>query len=178
MRIPMKIFVTLALFIITIVANADQMGGGKPPVELGKVAFFLGTWKGSETYGGMGKPIKVNATFVGAKILKGQHIQSMHKTSPVKGMGSTEGMHLLSYDAAKKQYTAHWFDSEAGTGMQLTGNFDGKSLVMTGYAEMPDTGTMGFRATWTPNGKSALTFKLEAQMGGKWSTFIDGKYHR
>jgi hypothetical protein len=174
----MKIFVTLAFFIIAIVANAGQMGGGKPPVELGKVAFFLGTWRGTETFGGMGgAAIKVSGSFTGTKILKGQHIQSMHKTSPVKGMGSTEGMHLLSYDGSKKKYIAYWFDSEAAMGMELGGNFVGKSLIMTGEAEMPGAGMMGFRATWTPSGKN-LIFKLEAQMDGKWSTFIEGKYHR
>jgi ribosomal protein S6E (S10) len=173
----MKKYTTLALFMIAIVTSPGQMGGEKPPAELNRVAFFLGTWRGDETYGGMGKPVTVRGTFIGTKILKGRYIQSMHRTSPVKGMGTTEGMHLLTYDPAKKLYVAHWFDSEAPNGMEITGNFVGKSLVMTGKEEMQGM-PMTFKATWTPNGRSALSFKLEAEMNGKWSTFISGKYHK
>ena len=171
----MRKLATITAILIAITANA-QMMGGKPPAEMSKVGFFTGTWTGKETYGGMGAPTTVSGTFVGKKILKGRYIQDMHRTAPSK-MGTTEGMHLLTYDPTKKSYVAYWFDSEAPNGMKITGNFVGKSLVMSGTEEMEGMGPVQFRATWTHSGNT-LTFKLEAQMGGKWSTFIDGKYHR
>lgn len=174
----MKLFAVLFAAVAAIIANA-QMMGSKPPAELAKVNFMLGTYRGTETMSGMGgPPTKTQSTITTVKKLNGHYYSGEHVMKMKQG--KMEGMHMLTYDPAKKAYVAYWFDSEAAGAMEMTGNFVGKSLVMTSKAmEMPGMGRQTFRATWTPSGTRAMTFKLEAMgQDGKWATFITGNYRK
>ena len=173
----MKLFAVLVASLAILVANA-QMMGGKPPKELAKVNFMLGTWKGSETMGGMGGPPSTSrSTVTTVKKLNGRYYSGTHIMKTKEG--TMEGMHMLTYDPAKKAYVAYWFDSEAAGAMEMTGNFVGKSLVMVSKPmDMPGMGQQTFRATWTPNGARGLSFKLEGKAGDKWATYITGTYKR
>lgn len=151
-----------------------------PPPELGKIGFFTGKWTGSLKVYGMGQsPVACKATLLGKKTLDNRYIQTNH-TMDMGKMGKMEGMHLISYDVFKKQFVAFWFDSSVPSVMEMSGNFQGTSLIMiskpTSVPGMP--APMIMRTTFTKKGNSQYDFKLESKDGEKWSPMIVGGYRK
>jgi len=177
----MKRFVVLASVLLGSMAMAGQgMRLPPPPAELGKVAFFAGKWTGNLKVYGMGQtPVACKATLLGKKTLDNRYYQTNH-TMDMGKMGKMEGMHLLSYDPMKKQYKAFWFDSSVPSVMEMSGNFQGNTLIMVSKpTEVPGMpAPMIMRTTFVKKSNSAYDFKLEAKEGDKWSPMIVGGYRK
>ena len=180
-RFIMKRIIFLAPLLLGSVAIAKQgMQLPPPPPELNKVAIFAGKWSGNLKVYGMGpNPVACKATLLGKKTLDNRYYQTNH-TMDMGKMGKMEGMHLISYDPFKKQYKAFWFDSSVPSVMEMSGNFQGTSLIMISKpTEVPGMpAPMIMRTTFTKKGNNQYDFKLESKDGDKWSPMIVGGYRK
>lgn len=171
--------VLVAMILLSSVALAGQgFELPPPPKELAKANFMLGKWRGTEKMPGMGG-ITAKASLVGKKTLDNRYYETTHVMDMGKA-GKLEGLHLLSYDAFKKQYRAFWFDSSSPGVMEMSGNFQGNKLIMiskpTEVPGMPAPLTM--RATWTKHSNTKVDFLLQSKEGDKWAPMIEGTFRK
>jgi len=176
----MKSLIVAAALIGSTAFAGQGMQMPPPPPELQKVAFMTGKWAGTMKIYGMGpNPSNGKASIVAKKTMDNRYIQADHVMS-MGQMGKMEGMHLLSFDPFKKAFVAFWFDSSSPGVMEMTGNFQGTSLIMiskpTSIPGMPEPMTM--RSTYVKQSNTRYTFKLEHKQGDKWAPMITGEYRK
>ena len=178
----MKRTLTLAACAVACVAFAKQqeMMDMTPPKELKMASWLLGSWTGNEVYTMEpgAKPEKGKATVKGQWALGGRYLEGKHNMT-VGGM-KMEGRNLMTYDPAKKEWIAYWFDSAAPGAMKMTRTVTDKMATMTSEPmEMPGMpGMQVMRATWTKTGAKKMHFVLSMKAGDKWNTFMTGDYIR
>jgi hypothetical protein len=174
----MKRALTLILMAVCVCAALAQDMAPVPKKEIKAVEFLVGRWTGKETFTGFGsKPQTVSATIVCTKELDGRFLHGMHSSK--LGGENMAGLHMLTYDSAKKSYQAWWFDGASSEAMELSGALSGNTLTMTSKPiNVPGMEGVIFRATWTKKGAKALNFNLKMQQQGQWMTVIDGNYTR
>ena len=174
---PLLFVIALAAMIAP--AQQDPMMGA-PPKELKSLSFMVGTfdcdfqmWEPGST---QSSPMK--GTITTAESLNGMWIESRHE-SEMMGM-PMKGLQMTSYDAAKKQYMAYWFDSMAPGALEMWGTLKGQTLTLVSKpVEVPGMpGKMSFRATTSMKGVGKVLFRLETNMGQGWSKMMEGMMTR
>jgi len=141
----------------------------KPPAELAKLAFLLGSWKGNGTMDqGDGSTGKITDQAVGAKKLGDMWVE--FKTNATMGaMGKMEGQLMLTYDTAKKKYVGSWFDSMSPQAMTMAGDFQGNKLVLDcDPIDMGGPEKMVFRITYDMVSAKEVVFLLDMKAGDQY----------
>lgn len=166
---------------VTLVAAMGfaQMGEPIPTDELKKVQFLVGDYSGKEKVTMMSPtPVDSTSKSHGEMKLGGRYLQT-HVEYNITGAPTMTGMHMLTYNAAKKMYEAWWFDSEVTGAMHMTGNFEGDKLVLTSDpTPMPGMGDAIMRVSWWKNGEKGVRFNLDMKQGDKFVTVMDGDYQK
>lgn len=113
---------------------AKMMEYGTPGPMHKMMAEWSGTWSGETTmwdYEGA-TPTKSAGTAVNSMIMDGKYQSSKH-TGDMMGM-PFEGMSIMGYDNATKQFTSSWIDTWSTGIMTFTGSWDeaSKSLSLAG----------------------------------------------
>ena len=86
--------------------------------------------------------------------------------------GGWEGVYILSYDAATKQYHVHGTE-KPGSNMHAVGRIDGNRWIW-----LTDPAPDGSRARYTfaPAGSGARTMAVDVGAKENWSRIVDIKY--
>lgn len=84
------------------------------------------------------------------------------------------GHGVFSYDAGKKEYVMHWWDSMGMPPNEFRGTWQGDVLTVTA------PGSQGHsRAVWDLSEKGVYRFQMDVSQDGKqWMTFMEGRYTR
>ena len=167
-----------AIAALSILAPAQEGMTMKPSAELKKMAYLVGTWKGTGKFYGMGpKPIAVSDTVTFAPAMQGMWLEEKHTAYMDKQIFMV-GRQFTTYDDQAKKWKAVWLDNAAPYHMEMTGSFVGSSLVMTsppmampGMAEKVIT-----RATHRKLSDRKFEANIEMQTGGKWAPMITSTY--
>jgi hypothetical protein len=177
----MKIFLAAGLLLAAAVTFAQEMMPMAPPKELKRVeSWFVGKWTSTSKMSDMGQGMStMKGNSVGMKVLGGMYIQQNHSMNMGK-MGKMSGMYIMTYDPAKKQYIAWWYDSSAPGQMEMSGNFQGDKLIMiskpTPIPGMAEPAIM--RATWQKKPGNKIQFVLEMKQGDKWGKMMESDYKK
>lgn len=98
-----------------------------------------------------------------------------------RGAGGFSGTSLNHWDALTRQWRQHWVDNQGGS-LELTGGWQGGSMVLTGSAPHKDEpgALLLHRITWTPLPDGAVRQWWQSSLddGKTWSTAFDGRYVR
>jgi hypothetical protein len=83
---------------------------------------------------------------------------------------------MTSYDPAKKEYVAWWFDSMAPGVLEMRGQLTGQVLVLKSQPiEIPGMpGKHAFRATYGLKGSGKYLFRLEMNSGEGFYKMMEG----
>jgi hypothetical protein len=174
----LAIFSTSILIASAALAQEPQMPDMKPPKEMEKFHSMVGTWMGEEKHfePGAPQPIEVTSTTVYRLVLGGHFLQGDYKTS-IPGMGDFSGMQMLSYDPQSKSYQMVWFDSMSNMGLKGASSASGPEYVFVSEeVDMPGMGKTRMRITTMVKSSTMYTMKIEMQMGGTWTKFMEGEY--
>lgn len=126
---------------------AKMMEYGTPGAMHQMLASWNGTWAGETTmwdYEGA-TPQKSTGTAVNEMIMGGKYQKTTHSGS-MMGM-PFEGMSILAYDNATKQFTSTWIDTWSTGIMTMTGNWDEASKTLTLSGSYPDIFRPGKQCT-------------------------------
>lgn len=147
-----------------------------PPKELKALAWMLGDFTSNLT---MYEPGKAEGSpspgTISSKMSLGDMYIESRFTADMGGMKMT-GLQLLSFDAAKGEYMAYWFDSVGPGVLELRGKLKGQVLVLVSkpiaVPGMP--GKHAFRATAGLKGRGEYLFRLEMNSGQGFYTMMEG----
>lgn len=173
---------TLLLASMVAIAPAQGMPDMTPPAEMKATDFLLGNFKGTANFYRGTEKTAAACSFKSERALNDRFVRmAISYQMKMQGMPdmNTEGMEMLTYDPAAKQYAIWWFDGLASTAMHFTGNFDGEKLVFLSDASPVESGGAPgvSRFTWWKNG-DALDCSLEMKQGDKWVPFMDAEFHK
>lgn len=172
----MKRIITVVALLVAGLAVSQDMAP-VPKDELRAVDFLMGKANADLTFTFGGTAMKGPGNWDAKLTLGGRFIQSAH-TYSMEGQ-TVEGLHLLTYDAAKKKYVGWWYDSSAPTAMRMEGDLkDGTLVLVSEPVELPGMpGKTTMRATYAgKDGK--VGFALEMRQGDAWVKLIEGTYTR
>lgn len=130
--------------------------------------FWLGSW---QVTSGASSQISENNI---SKINKGCGLLEEYHTP-----SGYYGKSLNIYDKQSKQWHQTWIDS-SGLLLQLSGQFDGKSMIMTGAGKNVKGEAIINKITWTPqvNGSVRQLWQISSDDGENWQTVFDGNYQK
>lgn len=153
------------------------MAAPPPPKELGALGWLMGEWDADfKMYSPGGTAaVPVNGTVTYGSTLRGMYLESKYDAD--MGGVPSEGLQLTSYDAAKKQYFAYWFDSMAPGGLEFWGTLKGQTLTLVSKPfSMPGAGApMVFRSTNSLKAAGKVLFRLEMKSGkGPFAVMMEG----
>jgi len=151
----------------------------KPPAELKKVGWLKGNWdadlkmfEGGKQVGTAKGPVNTTDS------LGGMYLETRFESN-MGGM-AMKGLQMTSYDAAKKQYMAYWFDNMGPGGLELWGSLKGHTLVLVSkpvaIPGMP--GKHAFRSTNAMKSANTMMFRLEMNSGKGWGKMLEGTMTR
>jgi hypothetical protein len=121
----------------------NMMEYGTPGPMHQMLASWNGTWKGETTmweYEGAA-PQKSTGTAVNNMIMGGKYQSSKHN-GDMMGM-PFEGMSVMGYDNATKQFTSSWVDTWSTGIMNMSGFWDASSKTLTLTGKTPDINRPG-----------------------------------
>lgn len=92
--------------------------------------------------------------------------------------GSYQGKSINKYNAARQRWEQLWIDN-GGLSLFLSGNLEGKAMVMTDEERPLTEGTIN-KIRWEPqeNGDVRQTWTSSTDGGKTWTTVFDGMYKR
>lgn len=176
----MRLLCAFLLFATALAARAQEgIGPMTPPEEMKYLAGWAGKWSGEVTMSFMGPATKSKVTIAADTILNGFYFRGMHTYD--MGGAKMEGMHLMTFDPADKQWHAWWYDPSAKP-MHMSGPLDkanpGKVVLTSEPTEIPGVpGKSRMRASYELKG-AQMPFKLEMESEGKWNTVMEGTYKK
>jgi hypothetical protein len=169
----------LALSLAFASAVSSPQGPMPPPKELGAISFLKGTWDVDLKMFDQGKEMgAVKGTIVTSDALGGMYHETRYDTD-MGGMPMT-GIQLTTYDPAKKEYLAYWFDNMGPGGLEMRGKLKGQTLILVSKPiEIPGMpGKHAFRATSSMKGVGKVLFRLEMDSGKGWGKMLEGTMSR
>jgi hypothetical protein len=125
----------------TMMKNMMEYGTPGPMHQM--LASWSGTWNGESTmweYDGA-TPLKSTGTAVSTMIMEGKYQTSTHSGN-MMGM-PFEGMSIMGYDNATKQFTSTWVDNWSTGIMTMSGPWDASSKTLSMTGKMPDINRPG-----------------------------------
>jgi hypothetical protein len=171
----MTLLVT-ALVLATSFAPAQDPMMPAPPAELKAISWMLGDYTTDlKMYEpGQTEGVPVPGTTTAKMSLGDVYIESRFEAD-MGGMKMT-GLQMTSYDPAKKQYVAWWFDSMAPGVLEMRGSLTGQVLVLKSEPiEIPGMpGKHAFRATYGLKGAGKYLFRLEMNSGQGFYKMMEG----
>lgn len=92
--------------------------------------------------------------------------------------GPYQGKSINKYNAARQRWEQLWIDN-GGLSLFLSGNLEGKAMVMTDEERPLSEGTIN-KIRWEPqaNGDVRQTWTSSTDGGKTWNTVFDGMYKR
>lgn len=165
-----------ALVLAVAIAPAQDPMMPAPPAELKNLAWMLGDFNADlkmfEPGQTEGAPMPGSTT---AKMSLGDVYIESRFEADMGGMTMT-GLQMTSYDSAKKQYVAWWFDSMAPGVLEMRGRLTGQVLVLKSEPiEIPGMpGKHAFRATYGLKGAGKYLFRLEMNSGEGFYKMMEG----
>ena len=167
---------------MTGIASAQGMPNMAPPAEMKAADFLVGNFKGTANFYFNGQKSPSECVFKAERALNGRFIRMVVSyRMKMQGMPdmNTEGMQMLTYDPAAKQYAVWWFDGMASSAMHMAGNFDGDKLVLTSDPTpmQPGGPAAVSRFTWWKKGNT-VDCLLEMKQGDSWTPFMDGEFRK
>ena len=165
-----------ALVLAVAIAPAQDPMMPAPPAELKNLAWMLGDFNADlkmyEPGQTEGAPMPGSTT---AKMSLGDVYIESRFEADMGGMKMT-GLQMTTYDPAKKQYVAWWFDSMAPGVLELRGKLTGQVLVLKSEPiEIPGMpGKHAFRATYGLKGAGKYLFRLEMNSGEGFYKMMEG----
>lgn len=130
------------------------------------LAPFVGTWNTQgevKLLGPSGRAAPFHATD-NYEWLPGGHFL-LHRFASHMPDGDIEGVEVIGYDASKKIYTLHSYDSQGNAG-QMQATVDGDQWAFNG-------GNMRFRGGFRDAGRVfAGTWEMRERMTGPWRTWM------
>jgi hypothetical protein len=173
-RTSIALSVTFVAAILVGVVQA-QMGPPGPAPELKKLDFMSGDWSAEGTMNpGPGMPGGKFSETSHAEWMQGNYFLVEHSDGDFGPMGKMKELAILGYDADKKVYTYHAFNS-MGEAENSTGTVDGDTWTWTADEHMGGM-TMKGRFTMKVLSPTSYTMKYElSQDGSNWMTAMEGK---
>jgi hypothetical protein len=145
-----------------------------PPAETRRLAFYVGRW--SEAGQMRADPSQPFASISGGEECRwtagGYAVLCEEKTTGAGG--GWEGVYILSYDAAAKQYDVYGTE-KPGSHMHAAGRVDGDRWV---WLTDPAPDGSRLRYTFTPAGRGARTMTVDAGAGDSWASIVNIRYTR
>ena len=175
-RLTVLLSICVMSFAISLQAQAPQ-GPPKPAPEVKMLTYNLGTWttKGEiKPFGGMPGG-KITSTEK-CEWYSGGFFVTCHSenTGP---MGRSKGVSFMGYDADKRVYTYHEFDS-TGDVIDAKGTVDGDTWNWTAESKMGDD-KVNVRVTVKHVSATEYTFKMEmAKNGGEFTVVQESTSHK
>lgn len=165
-------------FVLTLVAISCMLPGiaasqsATRPDEVKKLQFYVGRWnEAGQMRDDPGKPFKnISGGETCSWSAGGYAVVCEEKTGGAGG--GWEGVYILSYDAAAKQYHVHGTE-KPGTNMHAVGRLEGSRWIW-----LTDAAPDGSRARYTfaPAGDGARTMEVDVGAGESWSRIVNIKY--
>lgn len=172
----MHTLLTAALLASTFANSSQEPMMPPPPKELKALGWLLGDFtsdlKSFEPGKAEGSPSP--GTVKSTMSMGDMYIESRF-TADMGGMPMT-GVQLTTYDAAKREYVAYWFDSMSPGVLELRGQLKGSVLTLVSKpAAIPGMpGKHSFRATSGLKGAGKYLFRLEMNSGQGFSKMMEG----
>jgi hypothetical protein len=169
-----------ALVLTVAAAPAQDPMMPAPPAELKSLNWMVGDFttdfKMYEPGQTEGVPIPGS---ISSKMSLGDVYIESRFEADMGGMKMT-GLQMTSYDPAKKEYMAFWFDSMAPGVLELRGKLTGQVLTLVSKPiEIPGMpGKHAFRATNGLKGAGKVLFRLEMNSGQGWYKMMEGMMTR
>lgn len=166
----------VSLVVATSVAVPQDPMMPAPPAELKALNWMLGDFtsdfKMYEPGQTEGMPMPGS---ISAKMSLGDVYIESRFEADMGGMKTT-GLQMTSYDPAKKEYVAWWFDSMAPGVLELRGQLKGQVLTLVSKPiEVPGVpGKHRFRSTDGLKGPGKILFRLEMDSGQGWFKMMEG----
>ena len=134
-----------------------------------KLDFMVGEWKTREVHapspwmpqGGTGEGTCSIKWGVGNLVL-------IHEYKSKGAMGAFEGHGVETYDADRKSYVHHWFDSMKPSGMMSLGRIEAGDVIYNNEMETP-MGKMKMKMVTHKVSDKEFTFTINMEQGGKWT---------
>lgn len=164
---------TILIISCILPATAASQAASKSP-ELQRLGFYVGRW--TET-GQMredpSQPFKAISGGETCRWAAGGYAVVCEEKMTGPG-GGWDGVYILSYDAAGKQY--HVYGTEKpGNNMHAVGQVDGERWV---WVTDPAPDGSRLRYTFAPAGAGARTVAVEAGSPGHWAGIVNVTYTR
>lgn len=172
----MQTVIATLLFATVIGGTGQDPMMPAPPKELKALSWMLGDHTSDLM---MYEPGKAEGspspgTVKSAMTMGDMYIES-HFTADMGGMPMT-GRQLTTFDPAKGEYVAYWFDSMAPGVLELRGKLKGQVLTLVSKPRpipgMP--GKHSFRATYGAKGIGKYLFRLEMNSGRGFTKMMEG----
>lgn len=145
--------------------------------ELKKLEFLVGNFTGDEKAFTEVGEVPFTADIQSVWDLGGRYVRQEHKS---KLMGEDwPGLLLLTFDADIKKYRAWWFDNGASKPMEMTGAFEGDTLVMLSkpYA-LSGAPPLEYRVQFKPKSATEIDVRLDSRKDKEYTPVIQATYTR
>lgn len=152
-----------------------QQPAMQPADALSALSFMKGDWAGKQDFNSQGGPAMVgDATDRIDLGIAGKYLCEMLSTT-LPGRKPTDTRHFISYDQKSGKYTAWWFNDTSYHPTELSGDLEGKKLVL-----LSDSSGAGpvLRATYESPSNNTLTYLLEMKTGEAWTKLFLTTYTR
>jgi hypothetical protein len=176
-----RLLLSIAL-VLPAPALAQQSTSAKASVALPPIKalqFYVGRWtsRGQSRNAPADRFTTVRTSEICSWVIGGHAVECRETvTTPV---GPSQGIYLLAYDSAAKQYTVYGID-DSGMELQGVGNVDPVTGKWSWTLEMQSAGqTSRWRYEFAPSTPNARIMTLLLDQGdGKWASMTNAVYTR
>jgi len=168
----------LTAFAVVGFAWAPQ-GGHQPNMSAGAVAhmkdvsFMRGHWHGKQVFNTGGAPLSGDVHSEVVPAVGGRYLrETLNVTMP--GGRNSDTLHMLTWDAASKEYKAWWFNDTSTDPTEFSGELKGGTLSMSAKTG----GGIELRVMYHKVSQSEFTYQLEMHQGAKWQQLFKTDYVR
>ena len=142
------------------------------PAEVQRLQFYVGSWDESgEMRDDPSKPFKPVTGGETCRWSAGGYAVVCEEKTEGAG-GGWEGVYILSYDAAGRQYHVHGTE-KPGNNIHAVGRLDGDRWI---WVTDPAPDGSQVRYTFAPAGAGARTLTVEVGAGERWSGIVNITY--
>jgi hypothetical protein len=142
------------------------------PAEVRQLQFYVGEWtETGEMRGGPNQPFEQIAGSETCKWSAGGYAVLCEEKTEGPG-GGWEGVYILSYDAAGRQYHVHGTE-KPGSNMHAVGRLQGDRWI---WLTDPAPDSSRARYTFAPAGDGARTLTVDVGAGEDWFGIVNIEY--
>jgi hypothetical protein len=170
--IPLSRFARTMVAVSCILPGIAASQAATKPAEIQRLQFYVGRWnEAGQMRDDPSKPFKPIAGGETCSWAAGGYAVMCEEKTTGPG-GGWEGVYILSYDAAGKQY--HVYGTEKpGSNIHAVGQLDGNRWV---WVTDPAPDGSRVRYTFAPAGAGARTMTVDVGANEQWSGIVNIKY--